>query len=158
MTSVTYPGPDAPGFPRVQLDVPDGWVPRRHPAAQLVAVDGDESGPFRSNVVVTLSRFAAGGSLDGAAAAAVERMAAAPGYREIHRERSTRGGLPSFRLAASWEDRDAGVVSQTVTLCEVSHDGVRDLVEVTTSSAGDATSPAWAVAQAVQESLRVAAS
>ncbi|ACZ29536.1 hypothetical protein Xcel_0497 [Xylanimonas cellulosilytica DSM 15894] len=155
MSAVTYPSPDFPAFAGISVDVPDGWEPRVLPAAQLVMVEPAGAGPFRANVVVTVSRFAGEATLDAVAGQAVARMAGAPGFRELGRESAERGGFPTFRLSGSWTDPQVGEVSQTVTLYEVAHHGVRDLVEVTTSSGGGEGAPAWPAVQAIQESVRV---
>ncbi|WP_394940562.1 hypothetical protein [Psychromicrobium sp. YIM B11713] len=63
MTVSRFPSAQFPGFPSVEVEVPEGWLPRAVQDTVAAWVFPDESGDFASNLVLSITRLASSRSL-----------------------------------------------------------------------------------------------
>ncbi|SDS83738.1 hypothetical protein SAMN04489860_2497 [Paraoerskovia marina] len=129
MTTYTYPGPDFPGPPSVELTAEDGWQPR-HGLGPAMTMERSDDGGAKLEVVVT--RLRDWETLDEAAmkiAGALEKL---PGYRELVRDADPVSGFDGFRLEAQVRNpAGGGAFLQLIRYALVQQRaGVRDLVQL----------------------------
>lgn len=150
----SYPSDLFPVFPKVSFDVPDGWEPLVVPATVLAAGRVTEPGVFRPNVIVAVSRFTEGYSLQTAIDAVIEKFAGLEGATEIGRDVSTIGGREWAHIESSFIDSRVGTLVQAAHLAIVAHGQVVDLIQVTgTVTAAQAKDGLVEEIRAVQRSV-----
>lgn len=136
MTTYSYPSDRFPAHPHVSLDVPDGWEPLVVPATVLAAGRITEAGTFRPNVIVAISRFTEGYSLQTAIDAVVEKFAGLEGAVEIGKDVSTINGREWAHIESSFIDSRVGTLVQAAHLAVVARGQVVDLIQVTGTVSG----------------------
>jgi hypothetical protein len=150
--TLTFPSSDAPALPIVSLEVPDDWHVISTTAALLAAAKEVEQGEFRPNVVVSISRFGAGYTLDTAIQSVIAKVASIEGVAELGRDRPEVLGRAGFRVEFSYPDARAGTLVQAVRLALVSNGPALDLVEVTATATAAQAAQLWNEIRTIQSS------
>jgi hypothetical protein len=150
--TLTFPSSDAPALPIVSLDVPDDWHVLSTTAALLATAKEVEQGEFRPNVVVAISRFGLGYTLDTAIQAVIEKVSSIEGVAELGRDRPEVLGRAGFRIEFSYPDPRAGTLVQAVRLALVSNDPALDVVQVTDQATFAHAMTIWPEIRAIQAS------
>jgi hypothetical protein len=150
--TLTFPSSDAPALPVVSLDVPDDWHVLSTTAALLAAAKEVQQGEFRPNVVVSISRFGAGYTLDTAIESIIDKVGSIEGVAELGRDRPEVLGRAGFRIEFSYPDRRAGTLVQAVRLALVSNGPALDLVEVTATATAAQAVHLWNEIRTIQSS------
>lgn len=156
MPTVTYPSPVVPGPPRINLEVPEGWIQVWAPDT-LVAVRDDAHGTdhFLANLTVRhYQRLAPFGP---------EEITAELGEYAGQREQGRVGGLRHREVAGrelvgtevSFVDLQAGTVVQTHWFATRQRQEVLDVVQVTGSFAGSRREVDDATIERIVESIRL---
>lgn len=112
-------------------------------------------GEFRPNVVVAVSRYATGYSLQTAIDAVVSRVESIEGKVELVRDDYEVLGLPGFRLEFSYPDARVGTLMQGVRLAVVENGPVVDLVQLTVTATGSQATEIWGELRDIQSSARL---
>jgi hypothetical protein len=152
LRTLTFPSSDAPALPIVSIDVPDDWHVISTTAALLAAAKEVEQGEFRPNVVVSISRFGAGYTLDTAIESVIAKVASIEGVAELGRDRPEVLGRAGFRIEFSYPDPRAGTLVQAVRLALVSNGPALDLVEVTATATATQAAQLWDEIRTIQSS------
>ena len=150
--TLTFPGDAAPAFPAVSLTVPDDWSALSVTGAVLAAGKTVEQGEFRPNVVVAISRFGAGYSLQTAIDGVVERVEAIAGVEELGRDTLEVLGHEGFRIEFSYPDARVGTLMQAVRIAVVENGPVVDLVQITATATGPQATELWGELREIQSS------
>jgi hypothetical protein len=150
--TLTFPSSDAPALPIVSLDVPDDWHVLSTTAALLAAAKEVEQGEFRPNVVVAISRFGSGYTLDTAIESVIGKVLSIEGVTELGRDRPEVLGRAGFRIEFSYPDHRVGTLVQAVRLALVSNGPALDLVEVTATATAAQATQIWSEVRAIQAS------
>ncbi|WP_402372586.1 LpqN/LpqT family lipoprotein [Isoptericola rhizosphaerae] len=153
MTTVSYPSETFPGFPQVTMDCPEGWSPHSVPPAQLAITQERPAGEFRPNVIVVMQRLRPEQSFEDVVRQAVDKLEATPGYEEVGRTETTLAGFPAARVEGAWTTEQTGTIAQALRIAVVEHDGVRDVVEITGTCAGQQATEVWPTIRAIQDSF-----
>jgi hypothetical protein len=150
--TLTFPGDAAPAFPSVTLTLPDDWNALSVTGAVVAAGKTIEPGEFRPNVVVAISRFGAGYSLQTAIDAVVERVETIPGVEELGRDTLEVLGHEGFRIEFSYPDARVGTLMQAVRIAVVENGPVVDLVQITATATGRQATELWGELRDIQSS------
>ncbi|CAD6011394.1 hypothetical protein [Agreia sp. COWG] len=150
--TLTFPSADAPALPIVSLDVPDDWHVLSTTAAVLAAGKVVPQGEFRPNVVVEISRYGAGYTLDAAVASVLDKVTSIEGVAVLGRDRPEVLGQAGFRIEFSYPDPRIGTVLQAVRLALVDHGPVLDLVQVTGTATATQATRIWNEIRDIQTS------
>lgn len=150
--TITFPSSDAPALPIVSLAVPDDWHVLSTTAAFLAAGKEVEQGEFRPNVVVAITRFGSGYTLDTAISAVLDKVRSIDGVVELGRDRPEVLGRAGFRIEFSYPDPRVGTLVQAVRLALVDNGAVLDLVQVTGTATATQASRMWAEIREIQAS------
>lgn len=153
MSTVSYPSEDFPAFPHVAMDCPEGWSAQAVPPAQMAITQERPAGEFRPNVIVVMQRLQPQQTFEEVVQQAVDKLAASPGYEEVGRARTTLAGLPAARVEGAWTTEQTGTIAQALRIAVVEHDGVRDVVEITGTCAGQQATEVWPTIRAIQDSF-----
>ncbi len=154
MTQLTFPSAAFPAFPAVVADVPDDWQAVSVPGTVMATAAPEVAGEFRPNVVVSITRFAAGYALGTAEEAVAQRFAGFEQAHEIGRDRSEIGGREWAHIESTFVDPRVGTVVQAAHLAVVENGPVVDLVQVTgTVSAAQAKAGVLDVVRGIQRSI-----
>lgn len=129
--TVAFPSPHFPAFPGVSLQVPDGWQPIIVPGVMIAVALPPVEGTFRQNLVVAISRFAAGYELQTAIDAVTTKFASLEGSEEIGRDLTTLNGHEWFHIESTFLDPRAGTLVQAAQLAIVEQGGFVDLIQIT---------------------------
>ena len=150
--TLTFPSSDAPALPIVSLDVPDDWHVLSTTAALLATAKEVAQGEFRPNVVVAISRFGTGYTLDTAIQSVIDKVGSIEGVAESGRDRPEVLGRAGFRIEFSYPDARAGTLIQAVRLALVSNGPALDLVQVTATATAAQAMEIWPEIRAIQAS------
>ncbi len=150
--TLSFPSEAAPAFAPLELQLPDDWKALSVSGAVLAAGKTVDQGQFRPNVVVAVSRFGAGYSLETAIDAVVRRVEAIEGVAELGREETEVLGRPGFRIEFSYPDPRVGVLMQAVRIAIVDHGSAADLVQITATTTGTQAQELWGEVRAIQDS------
>jgi hypothetical protein len=131
MSQASFPSDAFPAFPAVTLDAPDGWEPRPFAGTVLALVDDRGPEAFSPNVVVGVTRTAAGHTLDEAAAAVEEYVAQLPEVAPVDSARVELGDRMWAVSEFAYATAAVGTVVQVVAVTVVDHGPVADVVRVT---------------------------
>lgn len=131
MSQASFPSDDFPAFPAVTLDAPDGWEPRAFAGTVLALIDDRGPDAFSPNVVVGVTRTAAGHTLDEAAAAVEEYVSRLPEVAPVDSARVEFGGRTWAVSEFAYTTAAVGTVVQVVAVTVVDHGPVTDVVRVT---------------------------
>lgn len=156
MPTVTYPSPVVPGPPRINLEMPEGWIQVWAPDT-LVAIRDDAQGTdhFLANLVVRhYQRLAPFGA---------DEITAELGEYARQRQRGELGALRTRELdgrdaagaEVSFVDPQAGTVVQTHWFSTRQRGDVLDVVQVTGSCAGSRREADDTVIEAIIDSIRL---
>jgi hypothetical protein len=151
--TITFPGENTPAVPAVALDLPDDWREIVVAGTVLAGAKTVPDGEFRPNVVVAISRFARGYSLEDAIATVTEKVASIDGAVELGRDDYEVLGRPGFRIEFSYPDPRVGTLMQGVRITVVEHGAVVDLVQITATATGTQATELWGELRDVQSSL-----
>ena len=131
MSQASFPSDDFPAFPAVTLDAPDGWEPRAFAGTVLALIDDRGPDAFSPNVVVGVTRTAAGHTLDEAAAAVEEYVSRLSEVAPVDSARVEFGGRTWAVSEFAYTTAAVGTVVQVVAVTVVDHGPVTDVVRVT---------------------------
>jgi hypothetical protein len=137
MSQASFPSDDFPAFPAVTLDAPDGWEPRAFAGTVLALIDDRGAEAFSPNVVVGLTRTAAGHTLDEASAAVEEYVSRLPEVAPVDSARVELGGRTWAVSEFAYTTAAVGTVVQVVAVTVVDHGPVTDVVRVTGTATPD---------------------
>ncbi|WP_378144729.1 LpqN/LpqT family lipoprotein [Cnuibacter sp. UC19_7] len=151
--TITFPGENTPAFPAVALDLPDDWREIVVAGTVLAGAKSVPEGEFRPNVVVALSRFARGYTLDDAIRTVTEKVESIDGAVELGRDDHEVLGRPGFRIEFSYPDPRVGTLMQGVRIAVIEHGAVADLVQITATATGTQATELWGELRDVQSSL-----
>lgn len=127
-TIVTSGDEPFPEFPRVSLELPDGWEAMPNPEVVVAAARSEWTG-FRPNVCVTVERSAGLVGLDEVGTNTWERFAASPEFEGIgHEVIEAFGGRPSYRMEGGFLMPDVDSLFQICVLTVIPHAAVTDIV------------------------------
>jgi len=135
--SMNFPDAEHPAFPRLGIEVPDGWTPTAAPGAVMAALKPTPPGEFAPNVVVSLTRFGQDHSLDTSIAALRTELGSNGQAAWGDEARSQTTGAEGFATEVAITDPRAGTVMQGHRLLLVHHGPVSDLVHAVASCAAD---------------------
>lgn len=153
MTStLTFPSDSAPAFPAVSLELPDDWAAFGTAGAVLAAGRAVPSGEFRPNVIVAVSRFGAGFTLEQATAEVTAQVAAIEGVVELGRDTLEVLGTEGFRIEFSYTDERVGTLMQAVRIAVIENGPVTDLVQITATATGEQATTLWGELRDIQSS------
>jgi hypothetical protein len=155
--TLSFPGESAPAFPSLSLTVPDDWHAVSVTGAVLAAGKTVAQGEFRPNIVVAVSRYAAGYSLQTAIDAVVARVESIEGRVELVRDEHEVLGLPGFRIEFSYPDTRVGTLMQGVRIAVVENGPVVDLVQLTVTATGIQATELWGELREIQSSAGLSA-
>lgn len=152
MTTYTYPGPDFPGPPSVDITAAPGWSPL-HGLGPAMTLERAEGAGAKLEVVVT--RLRDWETLDEAAMKIAGALEQLPGYRELVRDADRVAGHPGFRLEAQVRNpAGGGAFVQLIRYAVVEQRaGVRDLVQLMGSCTAAESSSAGPEIRAMQDSV-----
>ncbi len=150
--TLTFPGESAPALPAVSITVPDDWAPLSVSGAVLAAGKAVEQGAFRPNIVVAVSRFAAGYTLETAISAVVERVESIAGVEELGRDTLEVLGTEGFRIEFSYPDARVGALMQAVRIAVIENGPAVDLVQITGTTTGQQATELWGEIRDIQSS------
>lgn len=134
MSRAEFPGSEFPDFPRLAIDIPEGWSPRVLPGTVLAAVLDRGPAAFSPNVVVTLTR-GVGTTWEEAEAAVDVFVGALMEVERAPRERVVFGDSQWSVLEFAHVAAEVGTVFQIVAVTLVGRGPVVDSVRVTGSVA-----------------------
>lgn len=127
-TTVTSGDEPFPDFPRVSMELPDGWEPMANPEVIAAAALSEWEG-FRPNVCVTVERVAGLVGLDEIGRNTWERFAKSPEFEGIgHEVVQAFGDRPSYRMEGGFLMPNVDSLFQICVLTVVPHAAVTDLV------------------------------
>jgi hypothetical protein len=132
-TSIEFPGPDFPAYPKVTLTCPDDWAALPIPEVLVAASKQSPEGEFRPNVVVAVTRYSAGFQLGEAVAAVAAKLASLESHELVVDEEAEAAGYPAHRTEVTFSDPRVGTLAQAVYLVAVQNGGYVDLLQVTGS-------------------------
>ncbi|KQR19012.1 hypothetical protein ASF79_15080 [Agreia sp. Leaf335] len=121
-------------------------------AALLATAKEVAQGEFRPNVVVAISRFGTGYTLDTAIQSVIDKVGSIEGVAELGRDRPEVLGRAGFRIEFSYPDARAGTLIQAVRLALVSNGPALDLVQVTATATAAQAMEIWPEIRAIQAS------
>ena len=131
MSQASFPSDEFPAFPAVTLEAPDGWQPRAVAGTVLAVIDDRGPDAFSPNVVVSITRTAAGHTLDQAAAAVEESVSRLPEVAPVDAARVEFGDRPWAVSEFAYATSAVGTVVQVVAVTVVDNGPVSDVVRVT---------------------------
>ncbi|MCU1479541.1 MAG: hypothetical protein JWQ19_327 [Subtercola sp.] len=149
---LTFPSDAAPAFPALSLELPDDWAPFSTTGAVLGAGRHSEHGEFRPNVVVAVSRYAAGYTLEQASADVAALVEAIDGVVELGRDNLPVLGQEGFRIEFSYPDPRVGTLMQGVRIAAIANGPVVDVVQITATATGEQATTLWDELREVQAS------
>ncbi|TAJ48221.1 MAG: hypothetical protein EPO52_08680 [Herbiconiux sp.] len=155
--TISFPSDAAPAFPGITLTLPDDWNPLSVSGSVLAAGKSVEPGTFRPNIVVGLSRFGTGYTLETAIDAVVKRVESIEGVAELGRDHLEVLGTEGFRVEFSYPDARVGTLMQAVRLAVVDHGSAVDLVQITGTTTGPQAEQLWGEVREIQESATLSA-
>ncbi|MFB2579913.1 hypothetical protein ACEXQD_01570 [Herbiconiux sp. P15] len=150
--TLSFPGDSAPALPSIGLTVPDDWSALAVSGAVLAAGKQVEPEHFRPNIVVAISRFAAGYTLQTAIDAVVARVESIEGVQELGRDAHEVLGREGFRMEFSYPDPRVGSLMQGVRIAIVENGPVTDLVQITGTTSGQQATEMWDEIREIQSS------
>lgn len=156
--TLSFPGESAPAYPALELTLPDDWHALSVTGAVLAAGKTVPQGEFRPNIVVAISRYAAGYSLQTAIDAVIARVESIEGKVELVRDEYTVLGLPGYRVEFSYPDARVGTLMQGVRLAVVENGPVVDLVQLTVTATGSQATELWGELREIQSSAGLSGS
>jgi len=154
--TVSFPSDAAPAFPGITLTLPDDWNPLSVSGAVLAAGKTVEQGEFRPNLVVGISRFGSGYTLETAIDAVVRRVEAIEGVAERGRDHLELLGTEGFSVEFSYPDARVGVLMQGVRIAVIDHGAAVDLVQITATTTGEQALTLWDEVRDIQASAELA--
>ncbi|RFA07806.1 hypothetical protein B7R54_00210 [Subtercola boreus] len=153
MTStLTFPSDSAPAFPALSLELPESWASFGTAGAVIAAGRAVPSGEFRPNVIVAVSRFGAGYTLEQATAEVTAQVSAIDGVVELGRDTLPVLGGEGFRIEFSYTDARVGTLMQGVRIAVVENGPVADLVQITATATGEQATTLWGELRDIQAS------
>ena len=150
--TLTFPSADAPALPIVSFDVPDDWHVVSTTAAVLAAGKVVPQGEFRPNVVVAISRYGAGYTLDTAIATVLDKVTSIEGVAVLGKDRPEVLGSAGFRIEFTYPDARFGTLVQAVRLALIDNGPVLDLVQVTGTATAVQATDTWHEIREIQTS------
>lgn len=156
MTSrtLTFPSEAFPAYPRLSMDVPEGWVALAGVGLPLAAAREVPAGQFRPNVLVTVQRFGAGHTLAVARAEVNGRLKDLPKFTETLRENSAEVlGTTGLRVEGYFSDGKGGTLVQAVRMAVLVSGAVCDVVQITGTCSGSQVDPAFGEIRDIQDTL-----
>ncbi len=154
---VTFPGSEFPGFPRIELTLPEGW--RRDVAADAVIVGYDPASPahFRTNVVVTVTRTRGDLPVEVYARRFAEEAGQDPTFQVYGESPIEVSGYPGVLRLQSRRPENLGyevIQAQYLVLVPTTHAELSDLVQLHASAAVDAAEATMDKFRTMVSSLR----
>ncbi len=157
MTRLEFPSDVFPAFPALAITAPDGWSPvNATDTVMAVALDDVQAGVFRPNVVVAVTRFAAGYVIDTAIDAVVAKFTSLQDYAELQRSPFQVLGSPGFVIEGSFVDPRAGTLFQGVMVAAIDRGPCVDLVQVTGTASAEQAREMWPVVRDIINSIVLA--
>jgi len=155
MTTIVRSGDEPfPEFPRVSLELPDGWEAMPN-AEVLVAAAASQWQGFRPNVCVTVERVEGLVGLDDVGGRAWERFARSPEFEGIgHEVIDAFDGRPSYRMEGGFLMPDVDSLFQICVLTVVPHAAVTDIVYAVGTSGSNAVKTAAGDIRSIIKSAR----
>lgn len=156
MTTIGYPSEVVPGPPRIQLEMPEGWIQVWAPET-LIAIRDDAGGSdhFIANVVVRhFQRMAPFGP---------DEVHGELGEYVGQRDRGELGPLKSQTIGdrewvgadVAFVDAEAGTVAQVHWFTAQALGDVIDVIQVTGSYGGSRRDPDYGVIDRIVDSIRI---
>ncbi|WP_022882019.1 LpqN/LpqT family lipoprotein [Gryllotalpicola ginsengisoli] len=129
MTTIVRSGEEPfPDYPRVSLELPDGWEAMPNPEVIVAAAISEWEG-FRPNVCVTVERAPGLVALDEVGRNTWERFAKSPEFEGIGQEVvQAFGGRDSYRMEGGFLMPNVDSLFQICVLTIVPHAAVTDIV------------------------------
>ncbi len=155
--TISFPSDAAPAFPGITLTLPDDWNPLSVSGSVLAAGKAVAQGEFRPNVVVALSRFGAGYTLETAVDAVIRRVEAIEGVAELGRDHLEVLAADGFRVEFSYPDARVGTLMQGVRIAVIDHGSAVDLVQITATTTGPQAQELWGEMRDIQASATLSA-
>lgn len=156
--TIEIPGVEIPAPPRLSLDVPEDWEILVVPGVQLAVAEPRPEGRFRTNLVITVQRLAAGHDLERAREDIARRTAALPELEDLGAGDLEAGGRTWFASEYGYTPPGASTTVQAVRCTVLERGDVVDVVEVVGSCGADVAEAHIDVLRAAQDSLRVTGS
>lgn len=148
-----FPSEQFPAFPAFTVAAPDEWSAISASGVVLAIGREIEEGEFRPNLVVSVSRFAAGYQLATAIEAVSLKFASLPDMVEIGREERPVLSAPGFRLEASFTDARVGSLAQAIHIAVLDRGPVVDLVQITATASAAQAMTLWPEIREIQNSV-----
>ncbi|RFA17256.1 hypothetical protein B7R21_00520 [Subtercola boreus] len=157
MTStLVFPSDSAPAYPSISLELPDDWASFGAAGAVIAAGRAAPSGEFRPNVIVAVSRFGAGYTLEQATAEVTAQVTSIEGVVELGRDTLPVLGGEGFRIEFSYTDARVGTLMQGVRIAVIENGPVTDLVQITATATGEQATTLWGELRDIQSSAALA--
>ncbi len=137
MREHTFPSADFPAFPNLSISTPNEWVPLAAPGTVIALAAPEIDAKVRSNVVVTLTRFAKGYDLRTASEALRVDTSKLLNVQVVGEGREEIGGRDSYLLEIAYTSEVGVTIVQSYRLFVVEEGHTCDLVHATGSCGGD---------------------
>lgn len=131
MPEASFPSPAFPAFASVTLEHPGTWTPRPVAGSVLAVVDDRGADAFSPNVVVGITRAAAGHTLEAASAAIDEYVRGLPEFAPVDAALVEFGGAAWWVSEFAYATEAVGTVIQVVAVTVVDAGVAADVVRVT---------------------------
>ncbi len=155
MPAAQFPSDDFPALSGFSVDLEDGWITDPAAGMQFAARPAADIEGFMPNVIGSVKRRRRGTAL----AAAVQELDATSSsltdYAEVGRKQQTFGDHEGFRIEFSFRHGPELTLAQMVTLIEVDREVCSDLIQITSTCAGDQVQELWPAFRAVHASASV---
>lgn len=154
-TTVTYPSAELPGPPRISLSLPDGWEILTVPGVQIAAAEPARDAGFRTNLVVSVQRAAAGTELSSVAADLARRTAELPAHEDLGTGELEIAGRSWLASEYGYTQAGADTVVQASRYCVLDRGSATDVVEVVGSCGADRADTQIEIIRGMQDSVRI---
>lgn len=155
MPAAQFPSDEFPALSGFRLELEDGWVTDPAAGLQFASRPSGEVAGFMPNLIGSVKRRRRGSAL----AAAVQELdatsASLTDYAEVGRKQETFGDHAGLRVEFSYRHSPELTLVQMVTLIEVDRGSCADLIQLTSTCAGDQVRDLWPAFRAMHASASV---
>lgn len=155
MPSAQFPSDDFPALSGFRVDLEDGWTTDPAAGMQFAARPAAEVEGFMPNLIGSVKRRRRGAALAGAVQELDATSSSLTDYAEVGRKQETFGDHPGFRIEFSFRHSPELTLAQMVTLIEVDRGVGSDLIQLTSTCAGDQVQELWPAFRAMHASAAV---
>lgn len=155
MPAAQFPSDDFPAHSGFKVELEEGWVADPSAGLQFASRPAAEVEGFMPNLIGSVKRRRRGVALAGAVQELDATSANLTDYAEVGRKQVTFGDHAGFRIEFSYRHSPEVTLVQMVTLIEVDRGSCSDLIQLTSTCAGDQVQEYWPAFRAMHASAAV---